>query len=173
MERIKNWPSYLGYHFIWQSSLGANFPKENDTWFFICKKFSFFLDSTSCCSIILFFSCKLSPPNVLFTKFSQFSLHQISDKWTCPYRNRYHSLAIHLIVSSLHSTLLSQTDSSKCCFGPNYDNCFIWNKYGDGKNGFSILGIIYLDEVRTERTSQKEMIPGSSNINSFFLSWFT
>ena len=96
MERMKNWLSHLRYHFNWQCTLGANFPKENDTWFFICKKLPFSLDSTSCCSIILFFSCKLSSPNVLFTNFSQFSLHQISGKWTCPYQNRYHSLAIHL-----------------------------------------------------------------------------
>jgi hypothetical protein len=109
---MKNWLSHLRYHFYWQSTLGANFPKENDTWFFICKKLPFSLDSTCCCSIVLFFSCKLSPPNVLFTNFSQFSLHQLSGKWTCPYQNRYHSLRIHLIASPLHSTLLSQAEIS-------------------------------------------------------------
>jgi hypothetical protein len=35
--------------------------------------------------------------------------------------------------------------------------------YGAKKSGFSILGIIYLDKVCSEQTSQKEMIPGSLN----------
>ena len=150
---------YLWYLFPWQSSLGANFLKGSDTRFFICIKLSFSLDLTSCCSIILFFFCKLFPQNVLFTKFSQFSLHSISGTWTCPYRNRYHSLSIQLILSPLHSTLLSQTDLSKCFFGPNYDNCFIWNNYGDGQK------LAFL--------SQKEMIPGYSNPIFFSPSWFT
>jgi hypothetical protein len=158
------------YHFTYRSLLGANFPKGNDTWFFICKKLPFSLDSTSYCSIILFFSCKWSHLNVLFTKFSQFSIHLISGKGIYSFLNRYRSPLIHLIPSLHHSNLLSQTDWSKCCFGPNYDVCFIWNTYWDEKNGFSILGIIYLDEVRSEQTSQKEMIPGYSNPNFFSFS---
>ena len=35
--------------------------------------------------------------------------------------------------------------------------------------GFSIVGIIYLDKVRSEQTSQKELIPGS--LNPFSI-WF-
>ena len=102
---MKNWLSHLRYHFNWQCTLGANFPKENDTWFFICKKLPFSLDSTSCCSIVLFFSCKLSPPNVLFTNFSQFSLHQISGKWTCPYHDEcfINTISIYFFPFSLDS----------------------------------------------------------------------
>ena len=98
-ENKKNWLSYLGYHLTWRSSLWANFPKGNDTWFFICKKMPFSLDSTSCCSIILFFYCKLSHLNVLFTKFSQFSIHLRFDKGIYSFWNRYRSPLIHLSSS--------------------------------------------------------------------------
>jgi hypothetical protein len=118
---MKNWPFYLKYHLPWWSSLRANFPKKNDTWFFKSNFFhlswfTFLLHHPTLISQIV--SSKF-----LVLKTHQFFINTISHKEKCSYC--YLSLLIHIILSTI-PLFYPKLTYFNYQSGPTHDKCFIW-----------------------------------------------